>query len=682
MNRGIRWIKSRLGTASANETASDSRDTQTISVGKQKRDRPSKSGQNQTGNNPRRRRNFRQNKSVHTTDQKDKRNTMTNRNSGTIAEKKNKASKPASPSKDKRAPRQTPRAASGTGQRRVVEYDHYSRKRRDRSFESPLPEDLAFRPSEEGGDSTLLPEVRHRPRRMRPTERVIESGPRTLGGWTSSNDNFPSPSRPVTKKDSTQNKPHLNSVRSKQQTKPADRSTKDKDEKTEPTPAIQYENVESTPVAEDESVKSTTVAEDENVKSTTVAEDESVESTTVAEDENVKSTTVAEDENVKSTTVAEDGKVALFANLGLSDTSLDVMDNLGFIHPTPIQEKTIPGLLEGKDIVGLAETGSGKTIAFGAPMAERIDAELGEVQGIVLVPTRELAQQVLDVMTTLAEPHGLLTVGLLGGRAIKKDIQNLGRSPQVLVGTPGRVQDHLQRGTLNLRKVKFVVLDEADEMLDIGFLPAIRRILSRTPRSRQTALFSATMPTTIKRLIWQFMDDPETFSVDSEGSAAVSVEQTYVEVAERDKVLALKELIEKELKGRSLVFCRTRRMVEKLAKNLSGLGVKVGALHGDMDQRVRDRVVKQFREGALELLIATNVAARGIDIPEITHVVHYDFPQNTEEYIHRTGRTGRAGKTGKSIVFVAEWDLEEFTQFQEELGNTLEKETLALYSSK
>ena len=627
MNRGIRWIKSRLGTASANETASDSRDTQTISVEKQKRDRPSKSGQNQTGNNPRRRRNFRQNKSVNTTDQKDKRNTMTNRNSGTIAEKKNKASKPASPSKDKRAPRQTPRAASGTGQRRVVEYDHYSRKRRDRSFESPLPEDLAFRPSEEGGDSTLLPEVRHRPRRMRPTERVIESGPRTLGGWTSSNDNFPSPSRPVTKKDSTQNKPHLNSVRSRQQTKPADRSTKDKDEKTEPTPAIQYENVEST-------------------------------------------------------TVAEDGNVALFASLGLSDTSLDVMDNLGFIHPTPIQEKTIPGLLEGKDIVGLAETGSGKTIAFGAPMAERIDAELGEVQGIVLVPTRELAQQVLDVMTTLAEPHGLLTVGLLGGRAIKKDIQNLGRSPQVLVGTPGRVQDHLQRGTLNLRKVKFVVLDEADEMLDIGFLPAIRRILSRTPRSRQTALFSATMPTTIKRLIWQFMDDPETFSVDSEGSAAVSVEQTYVEVAERDKVLALKELIEKELKGRSLVFCRTRRMVEKLAKNLSGLGVKVGALHGDMDQRVRDRVVKQFREGALELLIATNVAARGIDIPEITHVVHYDFPQNTEEYIHRTGRTGRAGKTGKSIVFVAEWDLEEFTQFQEELGNTLEKETLALYSSK
>ena len=671
MNRGIRWIKSRLGTASANETASDSRDTQTSSVEKQKRDRPSKSGQNQTGNNPRRRRNFRQNKSVNTTDQKDKRNTMTNRNSGTIAEKKNKASKPASPSKDKRAPRQTPRAASGTGQRRVVEYDHYSRKRRDRSFESPLPEDLAFRPSEEGGDSTLLPEVRHRPRRMRPTERVIESGPRTLGGWTSSNDNFPSPSRPVTKKDSTQNKPHLNSVRLRQQTKPADRSTKDKDEKTEPTPAIQYENVESN-----------TVAEDESIESTAVAEDESVESNTVAEDESVESTTVAEDENVESTTVAEDGKVALFASLGLSDTSLDVMDNLGFIHPTPIQEKTIPGLLEGKDIVGLAETGSGKTIAFGAPMAERIDAELGEVQGIVLVPTRELAQQVLDVMTTLAEPHGLLTVGLLGGRAIKKDIQNLGRSPQVLVGTPGRVQDHLQRGTLNLRKVKFVVLDEADEMLDIGFLPAIRRILSRTPRSRQTALFSATMPTTIKRLIWQFMDDPETFSVDSEGSAAVSVEQTYVEVAERDKVLALKELIEKELKGRSLVFCRTRRMVEKLAKNLSGLGVKVGALHGDMDQRVRDRVVKQFREGALELLIATNVAARGIDIPEITHVVHYDFPQNTEEYIHRTGRTGRAGKTGKSIVFVAEWDLEEFTQFQEELGNTLEKETLALYSSK
>ncbi|HIE83873.1 MAG TPA: DEAD/DEAH box helicase [Dehalococcoidia bacterium] len=355
---------------------------------------------------------------------------------------------------------------------------------------------------------------------------------------------------------------------------------------------------------------------------------------------------------------------------------------MGFITPTPIQAATIPALLAGKDVVGLAETGSGKTIAFASPMIETIDQRKNQVQGLVLVPTRELAQQVLDVISTLAKPWNLKTVGLLGGHALKKDFQALEGNPHIVVGTPGRVLDHLQRRTLSLRKVSVAVLDEADEMLDIGFLPAIRKILSQTPRARQTALFSATMPTTIKRLIWQFMEDPETLAIDKELSAPVSIQQTYVEVAERDKIIALKELIERELRGKSLVFCRTRRMVERLAKALSGEGIKVGALHGDMDQRTRDRVVKQFREGALDLLVATNVAARGIDIPEITHVVHFDFPQNIEEYTHRTGRTGRAGKSGKSIIFVAEWDLEDFSSFQEELGNELTKENLTLYNSR
>jgi ATP-dependent RNA helicase DeaD len=371
-----------------------------------------------------------------------------------------------------------------------------------------------------------------------------------------------------------------------------------------------------------------------------------------------------------------------FRKLGLQDLSLEVFKDMGFITPTPIQAATIPALLAGKDVVGLAETGSGKTIAFASPMIETLDQRKNQVQGLVLVPTRELAQQVLDVISTLAKPWNLKTIGLLGGHALKKDFQALEGNPHIVVGTPGRVLDHLQRRTLSLRKVSFAVLDEADEMLDIGFLPAIRKILSQTPRARQTALFSATMPTTIKRLIWQFMEDPETLAIDKELSAPVSIQQTYVEVAERDKIIALKELIERELRGKSLVFCRTRRMVERLAKALSGEGIQVGALHGDMDQRTRDRVVKQFREGALDLLVATNVAARGIDIPEITHVVHFDFPQNIEEYTHRTGRTGRAGKSGKSIIFVAEWDLEDFSSFQEELGNELTKESLTLYNSK
>jgi ATP-dependent RNA helicase DeaD len=217
-------------------------------------------------------------------------------------------------------------------------------------------------------------------------------------------------------------------------------------------------------------------------------------------------------------------------------------------------------------------------------------------------------------------------------------------------------------------------------MLDIGFLPDIRRILSRTPKRRQTALFSATMPGSIRRLVWQFMDDPETVTVDPELSTVDTIEQTYLEVAQRDKVRGLRELIERELKGRTLVFSRTKRGVDHLEAQLSRDGVRVGALHGDMDQRRRDRVVQDFREGKLDILIATNVAARGLDIPEITHVVNYDVPQNVEEYVHRIGRTGRAGRSGKAITFVCEWDMQEFDVILREFGEQVQKEELHLYT--
>ena len=353
---------------------------------------------------------------------------------------------------------------------------------------------------------------------------------------------------------------------------------------------------------------------------------------------------------------------------------------MGFTEPTPVQARSIPVLLTGRDVVGIAQTGTGKTLAFGLPMAERLDPDRAEAQALVLVPTRELAQQVLAVLTDIGRPFGLRTVGLLGGHALQGDFRALEASPHVVVGTPGRIKDHLRRRTLSLSNIRYAVLDEADQMLDIGFLPDITHILGRTPRRRQTALFSATMPQNVMRLVRRYMDRPETIAVASELETVESVEHVYFEVAERDKVRGLRELIDRELRGRTLVFSRTRRGVDRLADRLQGLGVQVGALHGDMDQRKRDRVVRSFRDGQLDLLIATNVAARGLDIPEITHVVNYDAADNAEEYVHRTGRTGRAGREGKAISFVSEVDIDRFDVLRETFGERLTRDRLDIYA--
>ena len=369
-----------------------------------------------------------------------------------------------------------------------------------------------------------------------------------------------------------------------------------------------------------------------------------------------------------------------FADLGVGEITLQTLARWRFDKPTPIQERAIPALIGGRDVVGVAQTGSGKTVAFGIPMVECLDPELAEVQGLVLVPTRELASQVLDVLKDLAAGFGLEAVGILGGHSLAGDFKALERRPAIVVGTPGRVIDHLQRGTLSLRYVRYAVLDEADQMLDIGFLPDIRRILSRTPKRRQTALFSATMPSTIRRLVWQFMENPETVTVDPELSTVDTIDQVYFEVATRDKAKGLRELVERELKGRTLVFCKMKRGVDRLEADLARQGVRVGALHGDMDQRRRERVVQEFRAGELDVLIATNVAARGLDIPEITHVVNYDVPQNPEEYVHRIGRTGRAGRDGKAITFVSEWDMREWDAIEQAFGDQLRREELEIYS--
>ena len=500
---------------------------------------------------------------------------------------------------------------------------------------------MAFRPAAEGGDSSILPGRRRPPPGARTTPRVLVTGKRNLPVFHDLDDDAAPPEAP--------------------------------DE----------------PVTAEEAA---TDGEEADVESTTGGRrrrgrrggrgrrrggEASTEDAAPSTNGSAMSTPDAADADE-----ADDADLELpeaFATLGISERSLTAVARMGFEEPTPVQARAIPVLLEGRDVVGIAQTGTGKTLAFGIPMAEGLDAESGDVQGLVLVPTRELAQQVLGVLSDLARPFGMQAIGLLGGHALEGDFRALEQGPQIVVGTPGRIKDHLRRGTLSLRRVRLAVLDEADQMLDIGFLPDITHILGRTPRSRQTALFSATMPHTVTRLIRRYMENPERVAVASDLETVESIEHVYFEVAQRDKVNGLSELIERELRGRTLVFSRTKRGVDFLARELQGRGVNVGALHGDLDQRRRDRMVRRFRNGELDILIATNVAARGIDIPEITHVVNYDVPDNAEEYVHRTGRTGRAGREGKAITFASEMDLDRFDVLRETFGDRLRKERLDLY---
>lgn len=346
-----------------------------------------------------------------------------------------------------------------------------------------------------------------------------------------------------------------------------------------------------------------------------------------------------------------------FAALGIDDNGLRAVASSGFDTPTPIQVETIPLLHQGRDVVGLAETGTGKTIAFGLPIARSIDPTIAATQALILVPTRELASQVHETLAHLGKFYGFTAIPLVGGKRIATDLQRLGQHPHVVVGTPGRVIDHIDRGTLDTRAITFLVLDEADQMFDIGFARDIDYIIRRVPRDRQTALFSATMPPPIARLVGRYMRDAVQVSVNTGQQPASGVQQYCCEVAERDKILALRYLYEQMDLGRSLIFRRTRIGVDRLTAQLQQVGVAARAIHGDLRQSERDSVMADFRSGRLEFLVATNVAARGLDIPDIEHVINYDVPQNPEEYIHRVGRTARAGKTGKSVTFVSEWEL-------------------------
>ncbi|MDP8924466.1 MAG: DEAD/DEAH box helicase [Chloroflexota bacterium] len=368
-----------------------------------------------------------------------------------------------------------------------------------------------------------------------------------------------------------------------------------------------------------------------------------------------------------------------FGDLPLSESVARALDEMGYREPTEIQAAAIPVLLAGRDVMGQAQTGTGKTAAFGIPMVEQIDTEQAEVQAIVLAPTRELALQISKEIARIGGHAGVRLATIYGGAPMSKQLVELKRGAQIVVGTPGRILDHLSRGTLSLRTVKFFVLDEADRMLDMGFMPDVERILRRTPRSRQTALFSATMPTVVKILARRHMRDPQLIQVRPEERTVAEVDQIYYEVAERDKLDALVAVLEEQQPERAMVFCRTQVAVDRVTRALQKRGVPAEAIHGSMGQGQRERVIADFRRGALTLLVATNLAARGLDIPEVSHVINYDIPEESESYIHRIGRTARAGREGVAITFVAEWDEKSFAEIKKAVNGALRQERLSLY---
>ncbi len=340
-----------------------------------------------------------------------------------------------------------------------------------------------------------------------------------------------------------------------------------------------------------------------------------------------------------------------FTDLGLAPNILQAVKDVGYDAPSAIQEQAIPPLLEGLDVIGQAQTGSGKTAAFGLPMLQYVDPTEHDVQGIVLTPTRELCIQVTQALRAYGKSKGVDVVAVFGGAPIRTQQAQLRAGGHIVVGTVGRVKDLISRHSLMLNACRFVVLDEADEMLDLGFLEDVERILALTPSSRQTALFSATMPPEIRRLADQYLYDPVTIKVKSARLTVDTVEQFELQVRSQDKAERLVEVLRAEHPDQALVFVRTKIRCESLYRTLRDRGMNVKALHGDMSQGSRDGVMISFKSGRLPLLIATDVAARGIDISGVSHVINFDVPISPDVYVHRIGRTGRVGRSGRAITF-------------------------------
>jgi ATP-dependent RNA helicase DeaD len=357
-----------------------------------------------------------------------------------------------------------------------------------------------------------------------------------------------------------------------------------------------------------------------------------------------------------------------FADLRLSEPVLEALQDIGYEKPSPIQAQGMPPMLEGRDVIGQAQTGSGKTAAFGVPIVEYVDPTDTDTQALVLTPTRELCIQVTQAIRGFGARKGVEVVATFGGAPIREQISRLRSGAHVVVGTVGRVLDLIDRGALQLGSCRFVVLDEADEMLDLGFLDDVEKILRRTPSSRQTALFSATMAPPIRRLADNFLYEPEHVKVKSDTLTVDTVEQFFVEVASKDKPETLAEVIAAERPRQAIVFCRTKIGTDRLYRLLKDRGNNVRALHGDLSQGQRDGVMLAFKGGRVPILVATDVAARGLDISTVTHVINFDVPRSPDTYVHRIGRTGRQGASGRAITFVEPKQTREREAIEEHVG--------------
>jgi ATP-dependent RNA helicase DeaD len=341
-----------------------------------------------------------------------------------------------------------------------------------------------------------------------------------------------------------------------------------------------------------------------------------------------------------------------FAELGLGPEALRAIADLGYGAPTPIQEQTITLLLAGHDVIAQAPTGTGKTAAYGLPIVERLEVAELRPQALIMTPTRELAIQVSEALQRLGKHREMVTLPIYGGAPYERQFRALARGVQVIVGTPGRLLDHMRRGTVDLTHVRTVVLDEADEMLDMGFIEDIESILEALPAERQSGLFSATIPPRVARLAEKYLREPQRVSVAAKEAVAPKVRQVYYEVSWPEKTEALARILDYEQPDSAIVFVRTRRDADEVAERLSGLGYIAQPIHGDLNQGQRERTLARFREGRTQLLVATDVAARGLDIPDVSHVINYDLPEDADAYVHRIGRTGRAGRSGEALTLV------------------------------
>ena len=367
----------------------------------------------------------------------------------------------------------------------------------------------------------------------------------------------------------------------------------------------------------------------------------------------------------------------LFSDLGLAPELLEAVQDMGFEKPSPVQTMTIPPALAGDDLVGISETGSGKTAAFGLPLLQKIDTSLRATQALVLCPTRELAVQVCEEIHRLGKKlPGLSTVPIYGGTAYDRQIRHLKAGAHVVVGTPGRLIDHLNRGILQLGQVKTIVLDEADRMLDMGFREDMETILSALPDKRQALFFSATMNRQVEQIISRFAEDPKMLQIKQQAKTVSTVDQSYYEVRGRSKIEVVSRLLDMDNARLAIVFCNTKRLVDECTEALLGRGYAADRLHGDITQKLRERVIARCRDGGVEVLVATDVAARGLDIDNVDVVFNFDLPYDPEDYVHRIGRTGRAGRSGKAITFIFGRDIHRLRSIERYTRQTIRREKI------